>query len=85
MRHIILVTTNQTLVDSAVKHNIGWLQDWGCVFHGGTKEETEMVYVRRGTMERATEEDIKEGKHDPEMKSLYKSHGSIEGVLKLIW
>ncbi|CAG8465247.1 17834_t:CDS:10, partial [Racocetra persica] len=42
----------------------------------GAKGETEMVYVRRGTMERATEEDIKEGRHDPEMKSLYKSHGS---------
>ncbi|CAG8597648.1 11007_t:CDS:2 [Paraglomus occultum] len=55
-RHIILVTTNQTLVD----------------------RETEMVYVRRGTMERATEEDIKENRHDPDLKTLYKSHEGIE-------
>ncbi|MCE8163391.1 MAG: hypothetical protein I3274_04195 [Candidatus Moeniiplasma glomeromycotorum] len=77
-RHIILVTTNQTLVDSAFKHHSpgNWLQPWGCVFHGGAKGETEMAYVIRGTMERATEEDIKLGKHDPEMKSLYKSHGT---------
>jgi len=35
-----------------------------------------MAYVRRGTMERATEEDIKEGRHDPDLKTLYKSHGT---------
>jgi hypothetical protein len=35
-----------------------------------------MAYCLRGKpTERATEEEIKEGKHDPEMKSLYKSHG----------
>jgi hypothetical protein len=35
-----------------------------------------MAYCLRGKpTERATEEEIKESKHDPEMKSLYKSHG----------
>ncbi|KLL04619.1 MAG: hypothetical protein MRERV_16c027 [Mycoplasmataceae bacterium RV_VA103A] len=75
-RHVILVCPTRGLADSAFKHHSNWLQPWGCVFHGGAKGETEMVYVRRGTMERATEEDIKEDRHDPEMKSLYKSHGS---------
>ncbi|CAH1757452.1 4581_t:CDS:2 [Entrophospora sp. SA101] len=48
----------------------------GCAYHGGAKGEVEMAYCLRGKpTERATEEEIKEGKHDPEMKSLYKSHG----------
>ncbi|CAI2194536.1 1941_t:CDS:2, partial [Funneliformis geosporum] len=53
----------------------------GCVFHGGAKGEVEMAYCLRGKpTERATEEEIKEGKHDPEMKSLYKSHGAYPGM-----
>jgi hypothetical protein len=35
-----------------------------------------MAYCLRGKpTERASEEEIAENKHDPEMKSLYKSHG----------
>ncbi|MCE8167880.1 MAG: hypothetical protein I3275_04635 [Candidatus Moeniiplasma glomeromycotorum] len=76
-RNVILVCPTQGLVESAFKHHTGWLQPWGCVWHGGIKGETEMAYTLRGNpTQRATEEEIKEGKHDPEMKSLYKSHGS---------
>lgn len=78
-RHIILVCPTTGLVDSALKHHSSWLQDWGCVYHGGAKGEVEMAYCLRGKpAERATKEEIAEGKHDPEMKSLYKSHGGYQ-------
>ncbi|MEG7978646.1 MAG: hypothetical protein NY202_01710 [Mollicutes bacterium UO1] len=36
-----------------------------------------MAYCLRGKpTEKSTEEEIKERKHDPELKSLYKSHGA---------
>nr|CAG8498108.1 11301_t:CDS:2 [Entrophospora candida] len=49
----------------------------------GAKGEVEMAYCLRGKpTERASEEEIKEGKHDPEMKSLYKSHGGYPQKVK---
>ncbi|RHZ37200.1 hypothetical protein [endosymbiont GvMRE of Glomus versiforme] len=78
-RHIILVCPTTGLVDSALKHHSSWLQDWGCVYHGGAKGETEMAYCLRGKpAERATQQEIDENKHDPELKSLYKSHGGYK-------
>jgi hypothetical protein len=38
-----------------------------------------MAYCLRGNpTQRATDDEIKEGKHDPDQKSLYKSHGGYK-------
>ncbi|CAG8712608.1 4107_t:CDS:2 [Racocetra persica] len=63
----------ETEVIGGDKGNAGHL----AIGTGIAKGEVEMAYCLRGNpTQRATEEEIKEGKHDPEMKSLYKSHGS---------
>lgn len=68
--NVILFCPTPTLTESAAKHHSTWLQsDYGCVYH----KKSKMVWVLKGTLKPATEEEVKNGQ--AEEAEIFESHG----------